>query len=221
MPCRLRPAAHRLDGLAVLEGLGEAAHHLGRPDPGPLLRQDDEVGAGRRRAGDEPLRALDVLRLRVGGVQLDAGHAKPVGHALRIAWEGDAHSRRRSSPRRGRSPSSAPRRSRKAEQRRHALPARPGLPTSSRCARTARRSSGIPCVDSVAEIEEPVDLVDVFRRAEFCPEGGRAGRGSGREGALAPARHRLPRGAAIAEEAGLDYVENACTKIVHAAQPAA
>src|SRR6185312_15715450 len=29
---------------------------------------------------------------------------------------------------------------------------------------------GIPCVDSVTDIEEPVDLVDVFRRAEFCPE---------------------------------------------------
>jgi len=29
---------------------------------------------------------------------------------------------------------------------------------------------GIPCVDSVADIEEPVDLVDVFRRPEFCPD---------------------------------------------------
>lgn len=28
---------------------------------------------------------------------------------------------------------------------------------------------GVPCVTSLAEIEEPIDLVDVFRRAEFCP----------------------------------------------------
>src|SRR5205814_1183379 len=27
---------------------------------------------------------------------------------------------------------------------------------------------GVPCVASLAEIEEPIDLVDVFRRAEFC-----------------------------------------------------
>jgi CoA binding domain len=33
-----------------------------------------------------------------------------------------------------------------------------------------REVLGIPCVDSLAEIEEPIDLVDVFRRAEFCPE---------------------------------------------------
>ena len=37
------------------------------------------------------------------------------------------------------------------------------------CARTARRSSGSPAW-TPCDIEEPVDLVDVFRRAEFCPD---------------------------------------------------
>src|SRR3954470_14024287 len=75
---------------------------------------------------------------------------------------------------------------------------------------------GVPCVRSLAEIGEPVDLVDVFRRAEFCPDVAREAVAAG-AGALwlqlglvsADARR-------IAEEAGLDYVENACTKVVHA-----
>jgi predicted CoA-binding protein len=74
---------------------------------------------------------------------------------------------------------------------------------------------GIPCVGSLAEIEEPVDLVDVFRRAEFCPQVA--------EDAVAAKAGALwlqlgivsPEARAIAEAGGLDYVENACTAIVH------
>ena len=33
-----------------------------------------------------------------------------------------------------------------------------------------REVLGQPCVGSLAEIEEPIDLVDVFRRPEFCPD---------------------------------------------------
>ena len=28
---------------------------------------------------------------------------------------------------------------------------------------------GVPCVATLAEVEEPIDLVDVCRRPEFCP----------------------------------------------------
>ena len=70
-------------------------------------------------------------------------------------------------------------------------------------------------VASLAEIGEPIDLVDVFRRSEFCPDVARQAVAAG-AGALwlqlgvvsAEARE-------IAEEAGLDYVENECTAIVH------
>jgi predicted CoA-binding protein len=70
-------------------------------------------------------------------------------------------------------------------------------------------------VASLAEIEEPIDLVDVFRRSEFCPDVARQAVAAG-AGALwlqlgvvsAEARE-------IAEEAGLDYVEDECTAIVH------
>ena len=70
-------------------------------------------------------------------------------------------------------------------------------------------------VASLTEIEEPIDLVDVFRRSEFCPDVARQAVAAG-AGALwlqlgvvsAEARE-------IAEEAGLDYVEDECTAIVH------
>jgi uncharacterized protein len=70
-------------------------------------------------------------------------------------------------------------------------------------------------VASLAEIEEPIDLVDVFRRSEFCPDVAHQAVAAG-AGALwlqlgvvsAEAR-------AIAEQAGLDYVEDECTAIVH------
>jgi predicted CoA-binding protein len=74
---------------------------------------------------------------------------------------------------------------------------------------------GVPCVRSLAEIDEPIDLVDVFRRPEFCAGHAREAVEAG-AGALwlqvgivsAEARE-------IAVEAGLDYVEDACTKVVH------
>jgi predicted CoA-binding protein len=76
---------------------------------------------------------------------------------------------------------------------------------------------GVPCVASLAEIEEPIDLVDVFRRAEFCP-------GVAEEAVAAVAKALWlqlgivsGQARAIAERAGLDYVEDECTAIVHRA----
>ena len=74
---------------------------------------------------------------------------------------------------------------------------------------------GVPCVTSLAEIDEPIDLVDVFRRPEFCSAHASEAVAA-HAGALwlqvgiesADARR-------IAADAGLDYVENACTKVVH------
>jgi predicted CoA-binding protein len=74
---------------------------------------------------------------------------------------------------------------------------------------------GQRCAGSLAEIEEPVDLVDVFRRPEHCAEVAEEAVAAG-AGALwlqlgvvsAEARR-------IAEEHGMDFVEDECTAIVH------
>jgi hypothetical protein len=81
----------------------------------------------------------------------------------------------------------------------------------------AKEVLGVPCVGSLAEIEEPIDVVDVFRRAEFCPQIA--------EEAAALAAKALwlqlgivsPEARTIAERAGMDYVEDECTAIVHRA----
>jgi predicted CoA-binding protein len=80
-----------------------------------------------------------------------------------------------------------------------------------------REVLGVPCVASLVEIDEPVDLVDVFRRAEFCP-GVAEEASAARAGALWLQLGIVsPEARAIAEAGGLDYVENECTAIVHRA----
>jgi uncharacterized protein len=80
-----------------------------------------------------------------------------------------------------------------------------------------REVLGVPCVASLVEIDEPVDLVDVFRRAEFCP-GVAEEASAARAGALWLQLGIVsPEARAIAEASGLDYVENECTAIVHRA----
>jgi predicted CoA-binding protein len=75
---------------------------------------------------------------------------------------------------------------------------------------------GVPCVRSLAEIDRTIDLVDVFRRPEFTPEVARAAVAVG-AGALWLQLGIVSTDARrIAEAAGLDYVEDRCTAVVHA-----
>jgi predicted CoA-binding protein len=76
---------------------------------------------------------------------------------------------------------------------------------------------GVPCVASLAEIEEPIDLVDVFRRAEFCPQIGKEAAAAGAKALWLQLGIVSPEARSIAEAAGLDYVEDECTAIVHRA----
>ena len=75
---------------------------------------------------------------------------------------------------------------------------------------------GVPCVASLAEIEEPIDLVDVFRRPEFCADVAREAAAVGAKALWLQLGIVSAEARAIAEGAGLDYVENACTAVVHA-----
>ena len=70
-------------------------------------------------------------------------------------------------------------------------------------------------VRSLAEIDRPIDLVDVFRRADSTPphaqEAVEAGAGAlWLQLGIVSAESRR-----IAEEAGLDYVVDLCTAVVH------
>ena len=74
---------------------------------------------------------------------------------------------------------------------------------------------GVRCFTSLAEIDEPVDVVDVFRRVEFCPGHAREAAAIGAGALWLQLGLVSPEARAIAEEAGMDYVENACTAVVH------
>ena len=77
---------------------------------------------------------------------------------------------------------------------------------------------GVPCVPSLREIEEPIDLVDVFRRAEFCPAVAEEAVAVGAKALWLQLGIVSPEARSIAERAGLDYVEDECTAIVHTAR---
>src|SRR5215213_10056283 len=74
---------------------------------------------------------------------------------------------------------------------------------------------GVPCVASLREIEEPIDLVDVFRRVDACPEVARDAAEVGAGALWLQLGLVSPEARLIAETAGMDYVEDECTAIVH------
>ena len=74
---------------------------------------------------------------------------------------------------------------------------------------------GIPCVASLGQIDEPIDVVDVFRRPEACPEVAREAVDAGAKALWLQLGLVSPEARRTAEEAGMDYVEDECTAIVH------
>jgi uncharacterized protein len=75
---------------------------------------------------------------------------------------------------------------------------------------------GIRCVPTLLDLDEPVDVVDVFRRAEHCSAHAREAVEAGAKALWLQLGIVSPEARAIADGAGLEYVENACTAVVHA-----
>lgn len=80
---------------------------------------------------------------------------------------------------------------------------------------------GIPCVASLAEIEEQVDVVDVFRRPEHCAGIAREAAAIGAGGLWLQLGITSPEARIVARESGMEYVEDECMAIVHRLQIAA
>lgn len=74
---------------------------------------------------------------------------------------------------------------------------------------------GVPCVASLADIDEPIDLVDVFRRPEHTPQHASEAVEAGAKAFWLQLGIVSPEARRIATEAGLDYVEDLCTAVVH------
>jgi len=74
---------------------------------------------------------------------------------------------------------------------------------------------GVACAATLADVGEPIDMVDVFRRVEFCPDVTRDAVAAGAGAVWLQLGLISPDSRAIAEAASVDYVENECTAIVH------
>lgn len=72
---------------------------------------------------------------------------------------------------------------------------------------------GVPAVASLADIEGPVDLVDVFRPVEVLPDVAREAAAIGAPALWNQLGLRSDEAAAIARDAGMDYVEDHCVKV--------
>jgi predicted CoA-binding protein len=74
---------------------------------------------------------------------------------------------------------------------------------------------GERCYPSLRDVPEPVDFVDVFRRAEFCEAVAEDAAAVGAPALWLQLGIRSPEARRIAEAAGMDYVEDSCTAVVH------
>lgn len=78
-----------------------------------------------------------------------------------------------------------------------------------------REVLGEPCYPDLASVPEPIAFVNVFRRAEYCPQLALEAVAAGaqalwlQEGIVSPEARR------IAEAAGLLYVEDRCVMVEH------
>jgi predicted CoA-binding protein len=74
---------------------------------------------------------------------------------------------------------------------------------------------GERCYPTLADVPGPVEFVDVFRRAEACPEVAREAVAKGAKVLWLQLGIVSPEARQIAEDAGIDYVEDRCVMVVH------
>ena len=72
---------------------------------------------------------------------------------------------------------------------------------------------GIPALAHLSEVEGPIDLVDVFRRAEYTPQIARDAVTVGAGALWLQQGVRSRQARAIAVDGGLGYVEDACLAV--------
>lgn len=75
---------------------------------------------------------------------------------------------------------------------------------------TVEEVAGLTCYPSLADIPVPVDLVDVFRPAADCPQVARDAVAIGAKALWLQLGIVSEEARAIAEAAGMDFVEDAC-----------
>jgi predicted CoA-binding protein len=85
------------------------------------------------------------------------------------------------------------------------------IPVNPNC----RSALGQKSVPSLADVEGNIDLVNVFRRSEFCEQVTREAIAAGAKGVWLQLGIENPAAAKLAADAGIDFVQNSCIKIEH------
>ena len=73
----------------------------------------------------------------------------------------------------------------------------------------------LDCYPSLLAAPGPIDLVDVFRRPEFCPQVVRDAIAAGASGVWLQSGIISADARSLASQAGLDFVENRCLMVEH------
>jgi predicted CoA-binding protein len=78
-----------------------------------------------------------------------------------------------------------------------------------------QRVLGRKCYPSLEAVPGPIDVVDVFRRPEFCAQVVRSAVAVGAKGVWLQTGITNDEAAEIAARAGLDFVQDRCIKVEH------
>ena len=78
-----------------------------------------------------------------------------------------------------------------------------------------REVFGLMCYPDIASVPEPVEFVNVFRRPEFCADVAREAMAAGARALWLQQGITNADARRIAEEAGAQYVEDACVMVEH------
>jgi predicted CoA-binding protein len=74
---------------------------------------------------------------------------------------------------------------------------------------------GLTCYPSLSAVPGAIDVVDVFRRPEFCAELAREAVEIGAKGVWLQSGIKSDEAREIARRAGIDFVQNRCLKVEH------
>lgn len=85
------------------------------------------------------------------------------------------------------------------------------LPVNPNCSRVM----GVKCYPSLADVPGPIEVVDVFRRPEHCAAVVREAIEAGAKGVWLQSGIVSDEAARIAEDAGIDFVQDRCLKVDH------
>jgi len=78
---------------------------------------------------------------------------------------------------------------------------------------------GLACYPALSAVSDPVELVNVFRRSEFCSDLVREAVTIGVKGIWLQSGIESTEAQQVAESAGIDFVQNMCLMVEHARRP--